>query len=240
MLWGGHMVAALIMAVFSIANTLSNPETDPFWQADYAMFGLEFYLSVTGLLILAGVVARDKGAGALDLVLSKPVDRWRLLRERLLPALAFYLVLCVLAVLFLRIVYDQLPIGKALLVSLITGLYLGLFGMTVANLTQSELAGYGAGLIYWVFEAGFDGRFTAPFYLLIVSNQVDNPAHEIWDSPWIWLPIKVGLLLLSLWLFFLNGWLLDAGPARRRALALLVISFPVIFMFGWWLMPRLA
>ena len=240
MLWGGHMVAALIMALFSIANTLSNPETDPFWQADYAMFGLEFYLAVTGLLVLAGVVARDKGAGALDLVLSKPVDRWRLLRERLLPALAVYSIVCVLSVIFLRLVYEQLPVPKALIVSLSTGLYLGMFGMTIANVTQSELAGHGAGLVYWVFEAGFEGRFTAPFYLLIVSNQVDHPNLDLWDSPWIWLPVKIGLLLLSIWLFFINGWLLDAGPTRRRALTVLVISFPIIFLFGWWLMPRLA
>jgi hypothetical protein len=240
MLWGGHMVAALLMAVFAIANTLSNPETDPIWQADYALFGLEFYLAVSGLLILAGVVARDQGSGALDLVLSKPVSRWRLLRERLFPALVIYAVVCVIAVLWLRVVYEQLPVLKALLVSLSTGIYLGLIGMTVANVTRSDLAGYGAGLLYWLFEAGFDGRFTAPFYLFIVSQQVDNPAADIWQHPWIWLPVKLGLLLLSLWLFFLNGWLLDAGPGRRRALMVLAASIPILFMLGWWIVPMLV
>lgn len=239
-LWGGQMVAALIMAFFAIMNTFGNPQTDPILLAGYALFGLEFWLAISGLLILAGVVARDKGIRVLDLVLSKPVNRWRLLGERLLPALATYLIFCVLAVLILRAAYEQVPIVKALIVSISTGMYLGLFGMTVANLTQNELAGYGAGLLYWLFEAGLDGRFTAPFYLFIVSNQVDNPNLEIWDSPMIWLPVKLGLLVLSLWLFLINGWLLDAGPARRRAFIALIVSFPLIFMFGWWLMPRLV
>lgn len=237
-LWGGQMVAALIMAFFAIANTLSNPQTDTILRAEYALFGLEFWLAISGLLILAGVIARDKDAGTLDLVLTKPVNRWRLLSGRLLPALAFFAIFCALSVFVLRAVYEQLPIPKALIVSLSTGVYLGLIGMTVANITRNELAGYGAGLLYWLFEAGLDGRFTAPFYLFIVSNQVDNPALEIWDSPSIWLPVKLGLLLLSLWLFLINGWLLDTGPVRRRAVVLLIVSFPVLFMFGWWLMPK--
>jgi ABC-type transport system involved in multi-copper enzyme maturation permease subunit len=239
MLWGGSMVAALIMAFFSLTNTLSNPQTDPVLLAEYAMFGLEFWLAVSGLLMLTGVIARDKGVGALDLVLSKPVSRWQLLRERLLPALIAYLIACVLAVLFLRSIYEQLPVLKALIVSISTGMYLGLFGMTIANITKNELAGYGAGLIYWLFEAGLDGRFTAPFFLFIVSNQVDTPYLEIWDSPWVWLPVKLGMLLLSAWLFFINGWLLDVGPQRRRAIIILALSYPILFVFGWWLVPRL-
>jgi len=237
MLWGGHIVAALLMAFFAISNTLSNPETDATLLADYALFGLEFYLPVTGLLILAGVITRDKGVGTLDLVLTKPVNRWRLLLERLSPALAFYGIVCLFAIALLHGVYPSLPIPKALLTSLSTGIYLGLFGMTVANVTQSTLTGYGAGLIYWFLEAAFDGRFTAPFYLLIVSNQVHSAANEVWRNPAIWLPVKVGLLVLAMWLFMLNGWLLDTGLARRRVLAILVISLPVIFMFGWWIIP---
>jgi ABC-type transport system involved in multi-copper enzyme maturation permease subunit len=238
-LWGGQMVAALVMAFFAIMNTLGNPQTDPILLAEYALFGLEFWLAISGLLILTGVIARDKGVGTVDLVLTKPINRWRLLNERLLPALTFYVIFCVFSVFVLRTVYEQLPIPKALIVSLSTGVYLGLVGMTVANITKNELAGYGAGLLYWLFEAGLDGRFTAPFYLFIVSNQVDNPALEIWDSPLIWLPVKTGLLFLAMWLFLINGWLLDPGPARRRAILVLVVSFPLIFMFGWWLMPML-
>ena len=237
MLWGGHIVAALLMAFFAVSNTLSNPETDPIYQADYALFGLEFYLPVTGLLILAGVIARDKGIGVLDLVLTKPVNRWRLLGERLLPALVVYGVVCLFAVALLHGIYPSLPIPKALLVSLSSGIYLGLVGMTIANVTQSALAGYGAGLIFWFFEAAFDGRFTAPFYLFIVSNQVHSAAGEIWRKPALWLPVKVGLLVLAMWLFLLNGWLLDAGSPRRRVLIILVGSIPVIFIFGWWLLP---
>ncbi|MBI3173998.1 MAG: hypothetical protein HYZ25_09775 [Chloroflexi bacterium] len=237
MLWGGHIVAAMIMVFFAIANTLSNPETDPIFQAEYALFGLEFYLALSGLLVLTGVVARDKSVGTLDLVLSKPVNRWRLLIARLLPSLAFYLIVCVFAVFFLHTEYEQLSITKALMVSLSTGIYLGVFGMTIANITKSKLAGYGAGLIYWLFEAGFDGRFTAPFYLFIVSNQVDNPASEVWQNPSIWLPVKVGILILAVGLFILNGWLLDIGVARRRVLTILVVSIPIIFVLGWWLMP---
>lgn len=226
------------MAFFAITNTISNPQTDEVFRADYALFGLEFYLSVSGLLILAGVIARDKGVGMLDLVLTKPANRWRLLIERLLPGLITYGIVCLLSVCLLYVTHPALPFMKAMLVSLITGIYLGLFGMTIANISRSALAGYGAGLIYWFLEAGFDGRFTAPFYLLIVSNQVDMGAGEVWRNPSIWLPVKLGMLMLSVWLFILNGWLLDSGPKKRHILVILGVSIPVIFIIGWWLIPK--
>jgi ABC-type transport system involved in multi-copper enzyme maturation permease subunit len=236
-LWGGHIVAALLMAFVAITNTMSNPQTDAILRADYALFGLEFYLPISGLLILAGVVAHDKGVGTLDMLLTRPVNRWRLMIERLLPALAIYGTLCLLAVYLLHALYQSLPIPKALLVSLSTGIYLGLVGMTIANITQSALAGYGAGLIYWFFEAAFDGRITAPLYLLIVSNQIPPESGEVWQNPSIWLPVKVGVLILGAWLFVLNGWLFDVGHKRRKAITILVVSIPVIFALGWWLIP---
>ena len=110
-------------------------------------------------------------------------------------------------------------------------------GMTAANITQNALAGYGAGLIYWFFEAAFDGRFTAPFYLLIVSSQIPIESGEVWQNPAIWLPAKVGVLILGAWLFVLNGWLFDVGHKRRRAITIIVVSIPVIFALGWWLIP---
>ena len=157
--------------------------------------------------------------------------------ERLLPALAIYGTLCLLVVYLLHALYQSLPIPKALLVSLSTGIYLGLVGMTIANITQSALAGYGAGLIYWFFEAAFDGRITAPLYLLIVSNQIPPESGEVWQNPAIWLPVKVGVLILGAWLFVLNGWLFDVGHKRRKAITILVVSIPVIFALGWWLIP---
>lgn len=237
LLWGGHMVAALLMAFIAVANTMSNPETIADLRINYALFGLEFYLPLCGLLILAGILARDKGIGALDLVVTKPVNRWRLLWDRLLPALTVFGVVCVISVGLLHVLYEPLPIGKALLVSVSTGVYLGMIGMTAANVTRNALAGYGVGMLFWFFEAGFDGRFTAPFYLFIVSSQVDSAAGEIWFNPTIWLPVKIGILLFSIWLFILNGWLIDAGRMQRRALAILGATIPIIYLLGWLIVP---
>jgi len=47
------------------------------------------------------------------------------------------------------------------------------------------------------------------------------------------------LLGLAVWLFLLNGWLIDAGPARRRTLVVLGTSVPAAFGLGWWLMPSI-
>jgi ABC-type transport system involved in multi-copper enzyme maturation permease subunit len=186
------------------------------------------------LLILAGVLTRDKNSGTLDLVLTKPVNRWRLLLDRLVPAMVVYLFVCVVSVGYLRWAYEALPVTKAMVTAVTGGLFLGILGMTVANVTRNALAGYGVGMVYWFLEAGFNGRFTAPFYLFIVSHQVDNSA-EVWLSPTIWLPVKIGMLFLTGWLFVFNGWLLDAGPTRRRAIGTLVISVLLLFVLGWWL-----
>jgi len=235
MLWNGYIVAALLMALVAIANTMSNP--NEFLRVEYAFFGLEFYLSLSGLLLLSGVLVRDKAAGALNLVLTKPVNRWRLLAERLLPAMALFVLVCVASVFLLNALYEPLPIAKSLFIALSTGIYLGLVGMTVANITRNTLAGIGAGIAYWFFEAGFNGQFTAPFYLLIVSHQIPPRAGEVWLNPAIWLPVKTGTLVLAALLFLVNGWLLDKGPKRRRALAAILIGYPLVFVLGWWLIP---
>jgi len=238
MLWNGYIIAALLMALVAIANTMSNP--NEFLRVEYAFFGLEFYLSLSGLLILSGVLVRDKAAGALDLVLTKPVNRWRLLAERLLPALTLFVLICIASVFLLNVLYEPLPIAKSLFIALSTGIYLGMLGMTVANITRHILAGIGAGIAYWFFEAGFNGQFTAPFYLLIVSHQIPPQAGEVWLNPAIWLPIKTGTLVLAALFFLVNGWLLDKDPKRRHALAAILIGYPLVYILGWWLVPIFA
>jgi len=198
---------------------------------------LEFYLPLAGLLLLAGVVTKDKTSGSLDLVLTKPVQRLEFLIERLIPALVIYTVLCIISVVILNAFYETLPIAKSLMIASSTGLYLGLFGMTIANITKNSMAGLGAGALYWITEAAFNGRFTAPFYLLIVSHQVPVTAGDVWMDPAIWLPVKIGSLILAALLFLANGWLLDEGPVRRRTLIALSVGYPLAFALGWWLVP---
>ena len=237
LLWGGHVVAALLFAAVALGNAMSYARPEADLRADYAIFSLEFYLPLSGPLIFAGVLARDQQVGALDLVLTKPANRWRLLAGRLLPAVVLYAGVVVLLVAVLHRTYQPLPVAKALLAPLLTGVYLGVVGMTVANLARSPLAGYGAGLAYWIFEVAFRGRFTAPLFLFIISHQPHRAAGEVWRNPAVWMPSKVGLLMLGVWLFVLNGWLLDAGPSRQRALAGLCLSVPVLFAAGRWLIP---
>lgn len=235
MFWGGHAVAALLTALVALANTMSNPNS--FLRVEYAFFGLEFYLSLAGLLLLAGVVSKDRSSGSLDLILTKPIQRWKLLVERLIPALIIYTLLCVVSVIILNVLYEPLPIAKSLMIALSTGVYLGMLGMTVANITKNSMAGFGAGVLYWITEAAFNGRFTAPFYLLIVSHQVPVTAGDVWMNPAVWLPVKIGSLLLAMLLFLTNGWLLDEGPLRRRALIAISVGYPLVFALGWWLIP---
>jgi putative Ca2+/H+ antiporter (TMEM165/GDT1 family) len=239
LLWGGHIVAAFLFALWTLGNVLSFTQSVGVSRAEYAVFNLEFYLSLTGLFILTGVLARDQRMRVLELVLTKPINRWRLLAKRLMPALALYTIVVLLMVALLHFTYQSLPVVKAICASLATGIYLGLVGMSVANLTRNPLAGYGFGLIYWFLEAGFAGRYTAPFFLFIISHQPALEAGEIWHHPTIWIPSKLGLMILSLWLFVLNGWLIDAGSGRRRALVAIGLSMPAVFLAGWQLIPLL-
>ncbi|HMN14438.1 MAG TPA: hypothetical protein PKD55_19150 [Bellilinea sp.] len=63
MLWGGNVVAALVALFIAVANTFANNETIPQLRVGYAFLGLEFYLSFAALLLMGGVIARDKAAG---------------------------------------------------------------------------------------------------------------------------------------------------------------------------------
>jgi hypothetical protein len=235
----GQILAAILFALFAYLNTIGLPESQAYFRLDYALFGVEFYLSASALLIISGSLVRDKGIRVFDLVLVKPVNRWRLLWDRLAPALGLYALVALIIVAALHFTFHPLPVAKAVLIFISTGLYLGLIGFTIANIARNSLAGIGGGIIFWIFEAAFNGRLTAPFYLLITSQQVDQSAGVVWQNPTAWLSAKMGIILISGWLFLLNGWLLDDGPARRRAIAGICVSLPVIYLLGWWLIPKL-
>ena len=143
LLWGGHIVAAILFALMALGNALSNTETNAWYRVSYTIFNLEFYLPLAGLFILTAVLAQDQRLRTLELILTKPVNRWRLLAKRLLPALMMYVIVVLLIVALLHITYQPLPATKAILASLATGIYLGCVGMTIANSTRNPLAGYG-------------------------------------------------------------------------------------------------
>lgn len=236
---GAPVVAALVLAVLSPSQGLSRGDHLPEdIQQLSGMFVLEFYFALVGLLLVAGVAARDKGIDVMDLVLTKPVNRWKLLAQRLLPAVVVYLVVAAVLILGIHFTFIQLPLVKAFVVAIATGIYLGMVGMTVANVTRSALAGYAAGIVYLLAEAGFRGTLTLPFYLLITTQQPGGA--DFWRlNESLWIPSKIGLLLLAGWLFILNGWLLDEGPGRRRALVVMAATIPLIFAVGRWSVPIL-
>jgi hypothetical protein len=236
--WGTPVIAALVLALLSPAIALDTYTTETWIKENSAFLVLEFYFALVGLFLFTGVITRDKGLHVLDLVLTKPVNRWKLLMQRLVPAVGIYLAAAFLLVIAIHLAFTPLPLAKAFFVASTTGFYLGMVGMTVANATHNALAGYGAGVVYWFFEAGVNGRFTAPFYLLMASHQPN--LNDFWRfTHSLWLPNKVGLLLLACWLLFLNGWLLDTGPKRWRAFIILAVTIPLIFALGWWAFPLL-
>ncbi|HMN14439.1 MAG TPA: hypothetical protein PKD55_19155 [Bellilinea sp.] len=123
---------------------------------------------------------------------------------------------CVIAVTALTVFYEPLPIAKSLMVALTTGIYVGMIGLTVGNLTRSSLAAYGAGFAFIFMEMAFSGRLTAPLYLLVLSSQIDLNLSPVWQHLDLWIWAKAGSTLISFFLFAVNGWLLDVGPRRRR------------------------
>ncbi|RPI28136.1 MAG: hypothetical protein EHM70_17045 [Chloroflexota bacterium] len=86
-------LVALLLAVAIPSMTLQAGLEFTDLRIDHAFLALEFYLSLCGLLFMAGGLGLDQSSRALDLVLVKPANRWRLLAERLLPGLGIYLFL---------------------------------------------------------------------------------------------------------------------------------------------------
>jgi len=143
------------------------------------------------------------------------------------------MIIAVFLTLALHLTYERLPLVKACIIGISTGNYLGMIGFIVANLTRNAFAGFGIGILFWLFEAGFQGCFSAPIYLLISSQQTDSAAGEIWLNPDLWPPVKIGNLLLTFLLFIINGWFVDSGKRRRFALSVLLVWI----LLGWWLVP---
>lgn len=125
----------------------------------------ETYISLFGIIFLTSIVELDFQAGMIELIATKKVGRGVTFGIR------FLLVIIVLGIITGSIQAYMLLKGSDFLISqfffgtMVSEVFLGLIGITVANLTKNVILGYFAGISYFLFEYLTRGHLTKKLYL---------------------------------------------------------------------------
>lgn len=125
----------------------------------------ETYISHFGIIFLTSIVELDFQAGMIELIAIKKVGRG------ITFGIRFLLVIIVLGVITGSIQGYMLLKGSDFLISefffgtIVSEVFLGLIGITVANLTKNVILGYFAGISYFLFEYLSRGHLTKKLYL---------------------------------------------------------------------------
>ncbi|MEC9488620.1 MAG: hypothetical protein UMV23_03965 [Halanaerobium sp.] len=153
----------------------------------------ELLLTLPGIIIMTSLVEVDFSAGMAELVSTKKKDKGSIFLYRILIGLALMAVVIGLSQGWMLLQGSNFPSWQFFSGTLVTSLFLGLLGITAANLTGNIIAGYLIAFSYYLLEFMSGGRYTGPLYLFSLIKGVYQPK----------LYFLGGILLLILFNYFL-------------------------------------
>jgi len=129
---------------------------------------LEIYLPLFFSYILAGLVPDEVETGFLELLLSYPQKRWKLITKKLLAA-ALMIVLMFVPV--LTYIYNAYTLDFRRLLMMAVPPAVALSGVTflISMITQKKIASMLLAGIYWAFETTTKGVYTGRYSLYYAS-----------------------------------------------------------------------
>ena len=131
---------------------------------------LEFYFSLSGIILLTPLFAPDQIRDIRDLLRTREMPFWWLHLIRLAEAFVSLTVLAVLFLFWMRAGKCRFEFLPCCLGTLATCLFLGGLGILAASLTDSLPIGYMVSMIYYVCNFGSGRDYLGPFYLFTMTE----------------------------------------------------------------------
>ncbi|MFW6265086.1 MAG: hypothetical protein ACOC3B_03175 [Bacillota bacterium] len=125
----------------------------------------ELFISLIGIIILTSLIEVDYEGNIAEIISAKLKHKGTVFTYRLFIALAAMLILISLLYSYMIINDGNFHLLTTLAGTMITGLYLGMLGITAANLSRNLIVGYLISFTYYLVEFSTRGRYTGNFYL---------------------------------------------------------------------------
>lgn len=159
-----------------------------------AMIG-ETYFSLFGVIFLTSIIELDFLDGVVELVANKKIQLEKIFFLRLLMMIIVLSIITVSLYGYMLFQGSVFPISELFLGTLITEVFLGLIGVTAANLSRNLILGYLLGISYFFFEYLSQGLYTRKLYLFgLIRGDVESKYYlvlAIFLLVWVnWLILK--------------------------------------------------
>lgn len=153
----------------------------------------EYFLSISGILLITHIGNIEEGYGIEDVVYSKVTPHVFTFITRLV--ISFWLTFAAVGIVAVaaRMSGGMFPVWKIWAGVFITSLFLGIVGMTVATIVKNLVSGYLAAFGYFLFELFTGGKYTGEFYLLSLLKDSFVAKYRI-------LLLTAILLIFNIWI----------------------------------------
>lgn len=154
----------------------------------------EIPFSLLGVLFLTAIVEVDFEDGVGEILSSKQQNKGTILLYRLGISVVILGLLTGLLLLYMAGRGSTFDFGRFLVSASVNQIFLGVLGLTFANLSRNVIVGYLVSMSYFFMEFATKGKYTGELYLFSV-----NPNH-LTSKLWIFgiVVILVGMNYLDL------------------------------------------
>lgn len=142
-------------------------------SSSYAIGIGEYYFSVVGIILFPIISEIDYEESISEIIGIRKRGLSSNFIYRLLISLALMSIIIGALLLLMRYKGNNFDFFRLLFGVIITGLYLGMIGVTVANISKNYIAGYIIGFAYYLFEFLTKGQYTNKLYIFgLVDGQM--------------------------------------------------------------------
>ncbi len=142
-------------------------------------FIAELYLPISGIIFLTYIGNIETDHNVYEISYTKPTPHIFIFILRLALLLTIICVFIGGIFYYAKLQESTFPYLEIFLGSIITTLYLGLIGLTIAKITNSVPAGYLISICYLIFEFITRGKYTGDFYALSLLNTSFEEKYNI-------------------------------------------------------------
>lgn len=145
---------------------------------DIAVIG-EYYLSITGIILFSYIGDIDKRDKTEEILYWRKTPHILMFITRILIMMSVTFVLVISIIIYAKFNNGDFDILKLAGGVWVSAVFLGLIGLTVANLTGNITSGYLISFAYYGFELFTRGKYTGKIYLFSLTNSSFNEKYML-------------------------------------------------------------
>lgn len=131
----------------------------------------EFYISILGIILLTWITEIEFEEGVIEIISAKKISKSLIFLYRLLLVIVIMGILISILNIFAIYQGSVFNFKEMFIGSIVTGLFLGILGITFTNLSKNLIAGYLITFAYYIMEFSTKGKYTQELYLFSLTTE---------------------------------------------------------------------